>query len=99
MEEEKYYSLNQKIIGTSPDVRKSSLKRLIELKKIVRIIEAHNPLSALIAENIYVKEKNFIGMSSFGASAPYKQLYDFFGISSKNLVKKILDYMKKNEKN
>ena len=54
------YSLNQKIIGTSPDVRKSNLKRLIELKKIVRVIEAHNPLSALIAENIYLKDKNFI---------------------------------------
>ena len=44
------YSLDKKIIGTSPDVRKSNLKRLIELKKIVRVIEAHNPLSALIAK-------------------------------------------------
>ena len=38
--------------GTTPDLRRSSLKRLIQAKSIVRIIETHSPLSALIAENI-----------------------------------------------
>jgi transketolase len=28
----------------------------------------------------------FIGMSTFGASAPYKQLYDHFGITAENVV-------------
>ncbi len=53
-------SLNQKLIGTSTDLRRSSLKRLLKLKDLVRILETHNPLSALIAEQIYVKDKNFI---------------------------------------
>ena len=53
-------SLNQKIIGTSPEIRKGSLKRLIELKDIVRIIEAHNPLSALIIENLQLRENDTI---------------------------------------
>ena len=37
----------------------------------------------------YVNQKNFIGMKSFGASAPYKDLYKFFGITADNLVKTI----------
>ena len=36
-----------------------------------------------------VPEKNFIGMKSFGASGPYKELYKHFGISSNNLIKMI----------
>jgi transketolase len=27
-----------------------------------------------------------VGMSSFGASAPFQQLYDHFGITSQNVV-------------
>ena len=38
----------------------------------------------------YVPEENFIGMNSFGASAPYKDLYKFFGITAENLVKLII---------
>ena len=38
----------------------------------------------------YVNEENFIGMKSFGASAPYKDLYKFFGITAENLVKLII---------
>ena len=38
-------------VGTTPEMRKKRLKRLIDAKKIVRIIEAHNGLSGLIAEN------------------------------------------------
>ena len=42
----------------------------------------------------YVNKKNFIGMESFGASAPYKKLYDYFGITAENLVKLILGKLK-----
>lgn len=41
-----------KEIGTTPDIRRSRLKRLIESKLIVRIMESHNALSGLIVENI-----------------------------------------------
>lgn len=41
-----------KEIGTTPDVRRGRLKRLIETKAPVRILESHNALSALIAENL-----------------------------------------------
>ena len=41
-----------KEIGTTPDIRRSRLKRLIESKPIVRIMESHNALSGLIVENI-----------------------------------------------
>ena len=50
-------SLNEKIIGTTPDIRKATLKRLINAKDITRIMEAHNPLSALILENISITHK------------------------------------------
>ena len=42
-------------IGTTVDVRKARLRRLIHAKPIVRILEAHNALSALIAENTVVE--------------------------------------------
>ena len=46
-------------MGTTPDIRKTKLKRLIDSKKIVRILEAHNPISGLIAEKIsYTNKKN-----------------------------------------
>jgi len=41
-----------KDIGTTPDIRRGRLKRLIEAKPIVRIMESHNALSGLIVENI-----------------------------------------------
>lgn len=41
-----------KEIGTTPDIRRSRLKRLIESKPIVRIMESHNALSGLIVENV-----------------------------------------------
>jgi len=42
----------------------------------------------------YIKKGNFIGMNSFGASAPYTKLYNHFGITSKNLFNKILKNIK-----
>ena len=49
-------SLNEKIIGTTPDIRKATLKRLLNSKKLIRVMEAHNPLSALILENLSINK-------------------------------------------
>lgn len=43
-----------KSASTIPDTRRGRLKKLIELKPIVRTIEAHNGLSALVVENAKV---------------------------------------------
>jgi len=57
-----------KAIGTTPDIRLKSLRRLIAAKPIVRIMEAHDGLSGLIIENIEVKKgiktNSFDGMWS-----------------------------------
>ena len=37
----------------------------------------------------YIQFNNFIGMSSFGASGPYKDVYKHFGITADNICKKI----------
>lgn len=46
--------LNQslKAIGTTTDIRRARLRRLINSKDIVRIMESHNALSGLIVESI-----------------------------------------------
>ena len=36
--------------GVTSDIRRKTLKRLLQAKPLTRFIEAHNPLSALIAE-------------------------------------------------
>lgn len=46
-----------KEIGITPDIRLKRLRRLIIAKDIVRIIEAHNGLTGLIAENIKAEVK------------------------------------------
>ena len=55
-----------KEIGTTPEIRCQKLKRLIENKDIVRVIEAHNGLSGLIVENVSVdnngKKEEFDGI-------------------------------------
>ncbi len=43
--------------GSLPDVRRSKLKRLISAKKFIRVLEAHDALSALIVENSKIYEK------------------------------------------
>jgi len=43
-------------IGSSPQNRVSKLKRLMDSKKIVRILESHNSLTGLIIENLKVKK-------------------------------------------
>ncbi len=44
-----------KEIGTTPDVRRKRLRRLMAAKKFVRVIEAHNGLCGLIAENVRIE--------------------------------------------
>ncbi len=41
-----------KEIGTTPDIRRGRLRRLIDSKEVVRIMEVHNALSGLIVEHI-----------------------------------------------
>jgi len=62
--------LNNQIreIGTTPDLRRARLKRLIESKPIVRILESHSGLTGLICEHTFVEingvKKEFDGMWS-----------------------------------
>jgi phosphoenolpyruvate phosphomutase / 2-hydroxyethylphosphonate cytidylyltransferase len=42
-------------LGTTPDIRRKTLKRLLAAKPISRFIEAHNPISSLIAEHATVR--------------------------------------------
>jgi len=53
-------------IGTTPDIRRARLRRLLQAKDIVRIVEAHNGLTGLIAESVKVevngKIREFDGM-------------------------------------
>ncbi|HPA63613.1 MAG TPA: phosphoenolpyruvate mutase [Spirochaetota bacterium] len=51
---------NARTIGTTPDVRLKSLRRLISAKKIVRIMEAHSGLSGLIIENTEIMKDDGI---------------------------------------
>ena len=46
----------------------------------------------------FVPTDNFLGMNSFGASGPYKKLYNHFGINSENLIKMIKKNIMENEK-
>jgi len=59
---------SQRIISTTPDVRRSTLSRLINSKPIIRIIETHSPISAIIAEKTVlqssVEKKTFDGFWS-----------------------------------
>ncbi len=44
--------------STLPSNRQATLKRLLQAKKLSRFIEAHSPLSAIIAEQIFYKNKS-----------------------------------------
>lgn len=52
-----------KSIGTTPEIRLKSLRRLISAKPIVRIMEAHSGLSGLIIENLEISRDD--GIHSF----------------------------------
>ena len=45
-------------VGTTPDIRRARLRRLLNAKPIVRIMEAHSGLTGLIVENTSVKKNN-----------------------------------------
>jgi phosphoenolpyruvate phosphomutase len=47
-----------KEIGTTPEIRMKRLKRLLDSKSLVRIIEAHNGLTGLLIENTGVTVNN-----------------------------------------
>ena len=51
-----------KEIGTTPEIRQKKLRRLIENKPIVRILDAHNGLTGIIAENVSYKSNEFDGI-------------------------------------
>ena len=55
-----------KEVGTTPDIRRASLRRMLKVKPIVRIADLHNGLSGLIIENISVDtpqgKREFDGM-------------------------------------
>jgi len=47
-----------KEIGTTPEIRMKRLRRLLDVKPIVRLMEAHNGLTGLIVENLQIKINN-----------------------------------------
>lgn len=55
-----------KEVGTTPEIRLRTLKRMIEAKPLLRFMEAHNGLSGLVVEHASVKEngvqREFDGM-------------------------------------
>jgi phosphoenolpyruvate phosphomutase len=74
-------------IGTTPEKRKGALKKLIELKPIVKLLEVHNGLTGLIVENLEIERSNnfdhFDGMwlssltTSTSKGKPDTELVDF----------------------
>ena len=74
-----------KEIGTTPEIRQAKLKRLIENKPIVRILEAHNGLTGIIAENVSYKNAEFDGIwlssltDSTAKGKPDIELIDRYG--------------------
>jgi len=74
-------------MGTTPDIRRAKLKRLIFAKNIVRLLESHNALTGIIIEKLKIENKDkfmeFDGMwsSSLTDSAtrgkPDNQAVDF----------------------
>ena len=62
-------------IGTTPDVRRRKLRRLLKARPLVRLLESHNGLTGLIVENLSVnsnagrKEFDGIWASSLTESA------------------------------
>jgi len=58
-------SINEAIrsVGTTPDIRLKTLRRLLDTKHIVRIMEAHSGLSGLIIENLEIEKED--GLHSY----------------------------------
>ena len=47
-----------KEVGTTPDIRRARLRRLLNAKPLVRMMDAHSGLTGLIVENTSVKKNN-----------------------------------------
>ena len=54
----KFLKKSMYLEASIPTNRQLTLKRLLEAKKICRFLEAHSPLSAIIAEQVFYKNKN-----------------------------------------
>ena len=67
------------------DKQSKAYKKIILGDKVCFGIEA----ASFMGWSKYVAEENFIGMNSFGASAPYKELYKHFKIDAESLISKI----------
>jgi phosphoenolpyruvate phosphomutase len=67
-------ALNEAVrsIGTTPDIRLKTLRRLIDAKKLVRVMEAHSGLSGLIIEHLEITKGD--------------ELHNFDGIWSSSLT-------------
>ncbi len=98
-------SLNQAIaeVTNTPDMRRDRLKRLINSKDVVRILEVHSGLSGLIAEKTKLTENNvdreFDGMwissltDSTSKGKPDTELVDF--TSRLNTINEVLEVTSK----
>jgi len=51
-----------KNIGTTPDIRRSMLRRILDSKPLAKILEAHNGLTGLVVEKTKVGSNEFDGM-------------------------------------
>lgn len=86
-------------IGTTPDVRRRQLKRLLQSKPLVRILEAHNGLTGLIVEHTKAEQgsqiKEFDGMwlsSLTDSTAKGKPDIEYVDLTSRtNTIHDILD--------
>jgi len=47
-----------KDVGTTPEIRLKSLRRILKVKPILRLIDIHNGISGLIVENTYIETPN-----------------------------------------
>ena len=50
-------SIKSKLVELTPASRVATLRRILESKKLVRVLECHSPLSGLIAENTKLEKK------------------------------------------
>ena len=89
-------SLAIREVGTTPQMRLGMLKRLLEAKPLIRVIEAHSGLTGLIAETVavetddQVREFDAIWLSSLTDSALTAKP-DIEYVDRKNAVSDILE--------
>ncbi len=50
--------LAMKEVGTTPEIRLKSLRRMLRVKPIIRLLDIHNGLSGLIVENTHIDTPN-----------------------------------------